>query len=350
MFFEQFSQKSGSENRLQVEPKDWVAEQISYEFSAARGMAGYAPGMFKSGSGTRFFVLKGPVAYESPVDWTARFVHTKGGPDDGLTHEAIFTISVMDAKIEHLAEMEAGKTCSFEKSWEGFNLQHQGHRHTSILIADYAANLIVMMNVLVLWLAYNRKKYNLSFYSILLGKFLFQDLPLQFVVATFIYGWYGQGGLRCQLCLFDPTHCSDESAINSANLPVILLSMISALCTQTILQPSDYDVMDEEEQCIWGCLRFGSLSASILPMMTVIIFCVPLALPKIAIFAISIFVAFGWLFCCCCTCIPVVAALDEGDYGGAPVSTTDIDWKSRLTAASRYSFAESGSRSMYVNV
>ena len=105
----------------------------------------------------------------------------------------------MDAKIEHLKEMEDGKTCSFEKSWERFNLQHQGQRHLSLLLADYMANIIVFLNLVVLWLVYNRKKYNLSFYAILLGKFLLQDLPLQFVVAVFIYGWYGQSGLRCQL-------------------------------------------------------------------------------------------------------------------------------------------------------
>ena len=144
---------------------------------------------------------------DGPTTWTGRLGHGKVKDLYGR-ETAIFAVNIMDAKIEHLHDLEISKSCSFETSWERFNQQHNGQRHSHIVIAGYFANIIVITNLLFLFVVYKRRKFNISFYTIMLSKFLLQDLPMQFVIATFLYGWYGKAGLRCQLCLFDADHCA----------------------------------------------------------------------------------------------------------------------------------------------
>lgn len=55
----------------------------------------------------------------------------------------------------------------------------------------------------------------------------------------------------------------------------------------------------------------GSLSASVLPITTCILFAVPHFLPQPIAFGLAIAVALGWMFVCCCFCIPLSAAVDE---------------------------------------
>lgn len=83
---------------------------------------------------------------------------------------------------------------------KGFLFVHSlGQRHDGIVAAGHVAYILVALNILFIWLARVRKQYGVSFYSILLAKFLLQDLPMQFCIASFLYGWYGKGGLRCQV-------------------------------------------------------------------------------------------------------------------------------------------------------
>ena len=40
-------------------------------------------------------------------------------------------------------------------------------------------------------------------------KLLFQDLPQQVCIVAYLHAWYSPNGMRCQMCLFHPSHCDN---------------------------------------------------------------------------------------------------------------------------------------------
>merc|ERR1711904_298924 len=85
-------------------------------------------------------------------------------------------------------------------------------------------------------------------------KFLAQDFPQQLCIVAYLYGWYAENGLRCQMCLFHPQHCDDEHPLHFANLLVCIFTLLSACSNQLLLQAKSKKC-DEEEECFLACAR-----------------------------------------------------------------------------------------------
>lgn len=102
-------------------------------------------------------------------------------------------------------------------------------------------------------------------------KFLLQDFPQQMCIVAYLYAWYANNGLRCQMCLFHPLHCDAQHPLHWNNLMLCIFTLLSATSNQLLLQ-AKVKKYDEEEECFLWCMRGSLFSISILPFTTGLFF------------------------------------------------------------------------------
>merc|ERR1711874_10478 len=96
-------------------------------------------------------------------------------------------------------------------------------------------------------------------------KFIGQDLPQQVCIVCYIFGWYATSGLRCQMCLFHPLQCGDQSPLHWSNLMVCLFTLLSAAANQILITAKT----NADESMYFLCFfRFALFSLSVLPFST----------------------------------------------------------------------------------
>jgi len=183
-----------------------------------------------------------------------------------------FHVFVVDSKIGHLSQIRGQEQCSFEKSWKNFNERHNGQHH-GVLVWTWrlaASFLVISLAALVLmarrFLLYVEGGKLLS--RLIIAKFLVQDFPQQLCIVAYIYGWYADNGLRCQMCLFHPDHCDDEYPLHWGNLMLCLFTLLSASANQLILQVKPSRHYDEDAEFFACLFRFSLISVSTLPFST----------------------------------------------------------------------------------
>mmetsp|Transcript_4278 Transcript_4278/g.8819 ORF Transcript_4278/g.8819 Transcript_4278/m.8819 type:complete len:177 (+) Transcript_4278:2-532(+) len=144
-------------------------------------------------------------------------------------------------------------------------------------------------------------------------KFFTQDLMQQGLILAYLYSWYNDGGLRCQLCLFDVQHCDDEYAFHFGNLVLIGCTLFSSVCNQLLISAKNKKYYDEDEEVLVCFVRTAMLAASILPFTTGILTMQShlLRLGPWTIMAAGCLCAMGWLVVFCVICLPICSFLDE---------------------------------------
>jgi hypothetical protein len=216
------------------------------------------------GLGNRYKVVIGPVTASG--SWTAS-MQLKSQYSDSTS----IRVYVVDSKIQHLDDVHKQPQCSFEGSWQNFNERHNGEHHKVLTNTQTATGFFLAVS-LVTFLVTGHRFY---FYvesgkllsRVIAFKFLAQDFPQQLCIVAYLYGWYAENGLRCQMCLFHPQHCDDEHPLHFANMLVCIFTLLSASSNQLLLQAKSRKY-DEEEECFLVCARGAIFSVSVVPFST----------------------------------------------------------------------------------
>ncbi|CAE7451257.1 unnamed protein product, partial [Symbiodinium sp. CCMP2456] len=95
------------------------------------------------------------------------------------------------------------------------------------------------------------------FHMVVFIKFFLQDAPQQTCFVLYLFGWYEASGLRCQLCLFDSAHCSDEDGFHFANIVSIGCILLSSLANQLLIRPARKRKYTEDDICMQLWIRIG---------------------------------------------------------------------------------------------
>jgi len=235
-------------------------------------------------------------------------------PDQALVH-----VYVVDSRIQHLEEVHKQEQCSFEASWQNFSERGSGDHHTVLFLARYATTFFLAVSLccsgLVLYRFYYFVESGKLLSRIIVLKFLFQDLPQQMCIAAYIYAWYANNGLRCQMCLFRPLHCDEQHPLHWTNLMVCFFTLLSASANQLLVQAKNKRY-DEEEECVLYFTRFVLFSISVLPFSTAILF---LGWPLVHLRSAIVYVLagvptmVGWG---AVLCVPTVMICDDDDAWG----------------------------------
>jgi hypothetical protein len=121
---------------------------------------------------------------------------------------ADYKVYVQEANVDHINEIHASPSCTFESAWKGFNENHEHlERFDKIrgtVLLTVILSVYLMSSIFLYYEKRNDGESQKMFLMVLFVKFLFIDFPQQWAFMQFIFGWYGRGGLRCQLCLFHP--------------------------------------------------------------------------------------------------------------------------------------------------
>eukprot|EP00439_Symbiodinium_sp_Y106_P037018 s1209_g4.t1 len=142
-----------------------------------------------------------------------------------------FVAVVEDAVSTQLLAVHQHPKCSFGTSWKAFNQQRQGRSHRALAWCRFLLGLFLLVGAASVYAVYqmleSRNVNVRRFHLVVIIKFFLQDGTVQFGAAPesrerrqdapqqtcfvlYLFGWYEASGLRCQLCLFDSAHCSDE--------------------------------------------------------------------------------------------------------------------------------------------
>merc|ERR1719343_672910 len=107
-----------------------------------------------------------------------------------------------------------------------------------------------------------------QFHLVVLAKFALQDVPQQICMVLYVLGWFEAGGLRCQLCLFHPEHCSEENAFSTTNSIAFMFTLASSVANQLLVRPAIKKKYTEDDICLQHFLRVGAACVSVLPFTT----------------------------------------------------------------------------------
>lgn len=233
-----------------------------------------------------------------------------------LAEEVHIHVYVVDSRIEHLEEVHKQPQCNFENSWQNFNERHNGEHHRVLSAALRATGFFLFVQMLLVASVSYR-----FFYSVESGKllsrliafkFVVQDLPQQICIIMYLYGWYANNGLRCQMCLFHPQHCDDQHPLHGTNLLLCVFTLLSACANQLLLQ-AKLKKYDEEEECLICFARLSMFSISSLPFNTAM-FLLANSLfhlhSVLVYFVVGIPTLIGWGSV---LCVPVFTLCDEDD-------------------------------------
>lgn len=229
------------------------------------------------GQGNKYAVNVGGSAMAAsgqPAAWSASLTLLSQFSTAAQVH-----VYVVDSRIEHLEDIHKQRQCSFESSWQNFNEREMGHHHQVLFAAWRATGFFLLFSLVTTGIMLRRFLYFVEGGKLLSRliaiKFLAQDIPQQFCIAAYLYGWYATNGLRCQMCLFHPQHCDDEHPLHFSNLMLCVFTLLSACANQLLLQVRQkaktqrFDEDDEFFQCM---IRFSLLSLSTLPFSTAMLF------------------------------------------------------------------------------
>ncbi|CAE8608234.1 unnamed protein product [Polarella glacialis] len=196
--------------------------------------------------------------------------------DSKYSETAQVHLYVVDSRIQHLEDVHSQKQCSFEASWQNFSERSQGQHHRVLSLTKAATAFFLAVQIFLAGLVLRRFYFSVDsgklLSRVIILKFLMQDFPQQMCIAAYIYSWYSANGLRCQMCLFHPSHCDDEHPLHPTNLLVCIFTLLSAASNQLLLQAKLKRNYDSEDECVLCFFRFIMLSVSILPFTTALFF------------------------------------------------------------------------------
>jgi len=242
------------------------------------------------------------LARDGSVEWLATL--TSRSKSESSTR---FVAFVEDAQTPHLPEIHASPQCAFGRSWKAFNEHRQGHNHRALSWCRFLLGLFLLVGGAAVYAVCSWRG-RLRFRLVVLAKFLVQDAPMQICIVLYLIGWYDPSGLRCQLCLFEPRHCSGEQAFNMVNLAALVCALLSAAAHQLLIRPVHRKAYTEDEVSIHYCIRIGGLCLSTLPFTTGMAFVtrslLPVPLLVQLLFALPCGV--GWFSLCAFCCVPVL--------------------------------------------
>mmetsp|Transcript_51615 Transcript_51615/g.138561 ORF Transcript_51615/g.138561 Transcript_51615/m.138561 type:complete len:155 (-) Transcript_51615:93-557(-) len=137
-------------------------------------------------------------------------------------------------------------------------------------------------------------------------KFCVCDVFQQIFVVLYIYGWYARNGLRCQMCLFHPTHCESQDPLHWSNFLLCLVTALSSASNQLLIKAKTGKRDDDDDPCgDWIFLilfRFALFSVSVLPFsMAVYVspFWFHFEHVVVMLFTAAVPLVVGWLTVCC---------------------------------------------------
>lgn len=193
-----------------------------------------------------------------------------------------FVAFVEDAVGEQLVAVHQHPQCSFSTSWKAFNQQHQGQSHRALSRCQWMLGLFLLVGGGSVYLVhqelekhranaeYLAENHPMSqrFHLVVLAKFILQDVPQQVCFVLYIFGWYEAGGLRCQLCLFEAKHCSEEDAFHFSNIVTAGCILASSLANQLLIRPVRKRRYSEDDVCMHLWIRVGGTCVASMPFTT----------------------------------------------------------------------------------
>uniref|UniRef100_A0A7S2LKH3 Uncharacterized protein n=1 Tax=Zooxanthella nutricula TaxID=1333877 RepID=A0A7S2LKH3_9DINO len=282
---------AGARWRAQVVPGQWSPPPL--------------PPMEREGE--YFHVVKGTRSM-SGVPWSGSVSVLAG-----TSGEAQVRVTAVDPHIEHLEEIHQQRQCSFEQSWENFSFRHNGQHHMVLARTQFAMRLFLAASCIVVAVMLSRATCSMGgtngalLRRVIVLKCLAQDFPQQICIVAYMYGWYATNGLRCQMCLFHPLHCGQESPLHWTNLLACAATALSAASSQLLIKakaktarPAWDDGHDED--CVAGVFRFALVCLSVLPFLTAI-YLSPMWFHYdhivLVMFVTALPCVSGWLMLCC---------------------------------------------------
>lgn len=279
--------------------------QVIIHPSGKNGSIGHGGNIVSHSWGSRYTVIT--ERHEEP-SWDATVNLKSKYPD-----EARVAMFIIDSRISHLEDIHQQKQCSFEGSWQNFNERDQGKHHRVLSFAQSATTFFLLVQLSLAALVLRRFFLFVDtgrlLSRVIVLKFMVQDFPQQMCIAAYLYAWYADNGLRCQMCLFHPSHCDEQHPLHLTNLLVCVFTLLSAIANQLLLQAKLKRGYDSEDECVLCFFRFVMISVSILPFSTAMCFlsAMFLHLKSVAIYFMSaIPTILGWgtvlcvpLFVCC---------------------------------------------------
>lgn len=214
--------------------------------------------------------------------------------------QATIYVYVVDSKIQHLEDIHSQEQCSFEDSWQNFSERENGSHHRVLSVAKSATTFFLAAQVLLLTLVLYRFYFFVDSGKLLSRaialKFFVQDFPQQMCIGLYLYSWYASNGLRCQMCLFHPSHCDDHQPFHLTNALVCGFTMLSATSNQLLLQAKLKKSYDSEDECVMCFFRFILFSVSVLPFTSCLFVLGPLVHMQSVLFyfAVGVPALLGW--------------------------------------------------------
>jgi len=209
---------------------------------------------------------------------------------------------IVDCNIKHLADIHSQPMCNFEKSWMNFTVnQHDMHLTKTMFFVRIFQIIQILCVSLVFYRYFFQIEGSRLFIRILFFKFLLQDFPQQITMIIYIYNWYAQDGLRCQMCIFHPVHCYDQYPLHFSNAIACMCVLVSSASSQMFLQIK-YENQDDDDAICYACGRMVILAVSILPFSTAVFLLSSTILHLGSGLVYVIFVLltiYGWSAICC---------------------------------------------------
>ncbi|CAE7940587.1 gpr180 [Symbiodinium sp. KB8] len=281
--------------------------QVSLHPLGKSALPGSSASQLSHGWGSRYQVVtekREEPAWEGSVNLKSKYAE-----------EARIDIFVVDSRIAHLEDIHQQKQCSFEGSWQNFSERGQGRHHRVLSFTASATGFFLMVQLLLAGVVLRRFFLFVDtgklLSRVIVFKFFVQDFPQQMCIAAYLYAWYAENGLRCQMCLFHPSHCDDQHPLHSTNLLVCLFTLLSAVANQLLLQARLKPGYDSEDECVLCFFRFVMLSVSILPFSTAMCMLSAIMLhlkSPLIYFMLGVPTVLGWG---AITCVPLFICCDD---------------------------------------
>lgn len=247
------------------------------------------------------------------IDWRATLTARGSGK-----RQTRFVAFIEDATSSHLAEVHASRQCSFGRSWKAFTQQHQGRSHQALSWCRLLLGIFVAVGGAAVYAVHTElaKRGGITghrFHAVVMAKFLLQDVPQQVCIVLYLLGWYEASGLRCQLCLFHPQHCSEEWAFHAANSVALLFTLVSSMANQLLVRPVLKTIYTEDDICVQYTFRIGGMCVSMLPFTTGLCLASRSLLPAASLIHLLAAVpcGLGWLTVAGLLCVPMMTFCDE---------------------------------------
>eukprot|EP00929_Paragymnodinium_shiwhaense_P095971 TRINITY_DN57346_c0_g1_i1.p1 TRINITY_DN57346_c0_g1~~TRINITY_DN57346_c0_g1_i1.p1 ORF type:complete len:636 (-),score=111.77 TRINITY_DN57346_c0_g1_i1:312-2219(-) len=257
------------------------------------------------------------MASKAAVTWTATLTSRSRS-----ARQTRFVAYVEDSAVPHLSAVHAASKCSFTKSWKEFNLEHQGRGHQTLSFCRTMLGWSLLVTIAFAALLHqcifgavgNDCCEGYGFHSVLLAKFAVVDIAQQVCIVLYLLGWYEASGLRCQLCLFHPSHCEEEHPFKMTNSIAFLCTLLSSIANQLLFRPSYRRKATEEDDCCMFTSRLSALCVSTLPFSTGVFFAssailpsplliqVMLGIPCLIGWMTLVIMFMGWCHACCSEC------------------------------------------------